>query len=482
MVKYSVPENIRKLNPKGTIIKLIHNKYYVYEHFYKKSDDGTWKTISGKLLGYINETKGFVPNNTYLKQEETTTYEYGQYAIVENNSTKVLERLCNFFNVKDAYTIYLLSIIYVVNEFVPLKDVELYIEQSYFSILHSDISFSYYNLSLLLDNLGRKQNKVFEFEQALIDESSKEIAIDGHDIKSSSHENDLAEKGNKFNTMKDMQLNVLMAFDINTGKPLASRAYPGSLLDKSTVGDLLSLNKFRNVLFIIDRGFYSQDNIELFSANDNHYIIPLSPNLVRYKEATKDMNLSSVFVYEKNKKRTTIEYKEIKLENNTRIIIYKDLSQSAKDSADYLKNIEQNPEKYTVQKYNKVKDFFGVIVIQTNLDKPCEDVYNLYKKRWTIETFFNYFKNSVDINSLGINNYYATQGLSFIMLIVGLIHQELTETIISLKGKSVDDCLLEARFAKLNLKNGIYSISKIKKNTQSLLETLHVNIQNPLNK
>lgn len=482
MGNYSVPEKIRNLKPKGTIIKLIHNKYYVYEHFYRKDSDGKWKTKSGKLLGYIDETKGFIPNTNCLKQEETTTYEYGQYAIVINNSIKVLEKLCDFFNIKDAYTIYLLSVVYLVNDFVPLKDIELYINQSYLSILHSDISFSYYNLSLLLDNLGRKQKKVFEFEQSLINESTGEIAIDGHDIKSSSHENNLADKGNKFNTMKDMQLNVLMAFDINTEKPLTSRMYPGSLLDKSSVQDLLSTSNFKNALFIIDRGFYSKENIKLFSDNGNSYIIPLLPNLLDYKKATEDMKLSNVFVYEKNKKRTTVEYKKMQLDKNTKIFIYRDLSQSAKDSADYLKNIELNPEKYTIEKYNEVKDFFGVLVIQTNLDKSSKEIYELYKKRWAIETFFNYFKNTIDINSLGINNYYATQGLSFIMLIVGLIHHELKENFSSIRGKSIDDCLLEARFAKLNFKNGIYSVSKIKKDTQNLLETLHTNIQNPLNK
>lgn len=482
MGKYSVPENIRKLKPKGTIIKLLHNKYYVYEHFYKKDDNGKWKTKSGKLLGHIDEVKGFVPNNNCVRKEQTTTYEYGQYAITVNNSTNTLKKLCDIFNIKDAYTIYLLSVLYVVNGFVPLKDIELYFQQSYLSILHKDLSLSYYTLSNLLNDLGRRQNKVFEFEQALINESSKEIAIDGHDIKSSSHDNDLAQRGNNFNTMKDMQLNVLMAFDINTGKPLVSRAYPGSLLDKNTVDDLISINSFKSTLFIIDRGFYSADNIELFSKNNNHYIIPLSPNLINYKKVTKDMRLSNVFVYEKNKKRTTIEYKEIKQDDNTIIIVYRDLSQSAKDNSDYLKNIQLNPDKYTKEKYQQLKDFFGVIVIQTNLDKPCNEIYNLYKKRWKIETFFNYFKNTIDINALGLNDYYTTQGLSFIMLIVGLIHQELMDNKSEIKGKSIDDCLLEARFAKLNCRNETYIISKIKKDTQNLLETLHVDIQNPLNK
>ena len=36
----------------------------------------------------------------------------------------------------------------------------------------------------------------------------------------------------------------------------------------------------------------------------------------------------------------------------------------------------------------------GVIVLQTSIeDKTPEEIYTLFKERWTIETFYNYFKN-----------------------------------------------------------------------------------------
>lgn len=45
----------------------------------------------------------------------------------------------------------------------------------------------------------RKQTRVHQFEDMLINESSKQFTIDGHVIANYSHENDLAEYGNKFN-------------------------------------------------------------------------------------------------------------------------------------------------------------------------------------------------------------------------------------------------------------------------------------------
>ncbi len=463
------------------MVKLIHEKYYVYKISSKKLDSGKWGHKTGKLIGYINERKGFIPNDNYIISEEITTLEYGQYAVAIKNSQKVLTRLLNYFNPVDSYQIYLMSIIHTVNGFKPLKDIEAYYEQSYMSLVHPDIKMSYHRLSNLLDSLGRKQTKVHQFEQSLINECSKEIAIDGHDIKSTSHENDLAEIGNKYSSMRDMQMNVLMAYDINTLTPLISRTYPGNILDKTSIKDLLEFYNFNDVLYITDRGFYSKDNIDLFSSNGNHYIIPLSPNLENYKKVTGEMEFHEIFVYEREKKLTPIEYKEFKTDNQTRIIVCRDLTQNAKDKADYIKNMEIAPEKYTADTFEKIKNFFGVIVLQTNLtDKSASEIYELYKKRWTIETFFNYFKNRVNINALGLSDYYVTQGMSFIMLIVGLVYRELSQEVKAIKGKSIDDCLLQARIIKLNKKGNGWVVSNAKKSLQQTMEKLNIDLHNPL--
>lgn len=480
MGKYSVPENIRKLKPVGSIVKVIHNKYYVYKVKGIKRQSGNWGCTSGTLIGYIDEQKGFIPNNNYALSEEVTVLEYGQYAVVENNSKEVIKKLLEYFNPIDAYRIYMMAIVFVVNEYVPLTNIETYIEQSYLSIKHKTIKMTYHNINKLLDALGRRQGKVIEFEQSLINECSKEIAIDGHSIKSSSHENDLSEKGNKFNIFQDMQFNVLMAYDINTNKPILSKIYAGSLLDKISIHDVLEIHNFENVLFIIDRGFYSKENIELFSKNNNKYIIPLSPNIKEYKEITKDMKLTNVFVYEKGNKITTIEYKEVKINEDTKVIIYRDLSQNAIEKGNYLKNIELKPEKYSKETFEKIKELFGVIVIQTNMNEDAEEVYKMYKKRWKIETFFNNFKNKIDINAIGLSDFYTMQGMSFIMLIVGLIYEEVKKATQNIKGKSLDNILLESKFIKLCKRKNTWEATNCRKNLQEIMEKLNIDLANPL--
>lgn len=477
MGNYSVPEHIRKLKPKGSIVKFIHGGYYVYEHSNKKDENGKWKTVSGKLIGKIDEELGFIPNDSVIKCDEISTLEYGQYSLIFNCTQDIFENLKVYFNPEDACRIYLIAMFHFVNKFVPAKNIKKYYDQSYFSFKYPKLSFGEASVSALLDDLGRKQDRVLAFEQFLISGSSGEIAIDGHVIPCSSHENDLAEDGYKFDRIKDSQINVMMGYDINTLTPLFSRIYQGSNLDKISIKDTLIRHQFNNVLFVIDRGFYSTDNIYAFSQNGNHYIIPLSPNLKEYKNITDEMKLDHEFIYENNKAYNTIEYKEY-ISADKKTIVYRDMKQNAIDRAKYLKNMEINPEKYSQEKYDKVKDYFGVIVLQSSLkDWEAKEIYSKYKSRWKIETYYNYVKNDQNYGALEQSDYYKLEGLAFIMLINGLIHAKMSKLIKErIKGKTVEDCILDARFIKIHRVGKKWSIDNIKKKTLEMFEKLEIDL------
>lgn len=72
--------------------------------------------------------------------------------------------------------------------------------------------------------------------------------------------------------------------------------------------------------------------------------------------------------------------------------------------------------------------------------------------------------------------------MSFIMLIVGLIYHDLKGAVKFIKSKSIDDCLLEARFIKLNKKGTTWCVSNAKKKLQEMVEKLNVDLHNPLDK
>lgn len=473
MGSYSVPEEIRRLKPKGTMVKNISGHYYVYKFSNYTDNNGKRHTKMGKCIGAIKEGIGFVPNKTYNRDAEVTSLDFGEYAITLANSSHTFELLKQCFNPEDAATIYAIGIIEAIQGFTYLKDIKPYYDMSVLSVRFPSLKLGYSSLSKLYDSLGRRQKNVLEFEERLLAESSGQIAIDGHAIGSMSTENDLAEKGYKFRKIGEPQINLLMAYDVNTHMPLMSRIYEGASIDMVSVKDFLDQAEYKDTLFIIDRGFYSKENLRLFSSNGNKYIIPLRKSNTACRKAVSSLEMQERFIYRRGKKSSVIEYKD-EIIDNVRVVTYRDLNESAAEQENYLMHLERGDKGYTKQAFEEYKDFMGVTVLQTNCkSEMAKEIYELYKKRWSIETFYNYFKNKAGYVSLHEEDYYKTQGLSFIMLVSSLIRHDLTVAVKDIQGKSVDSCLLEARMVKAHKRHGAWTVCNCLKNRVKLFEQLN---------
>lgn len=469
---YSVPEHIRAMKPRGTMVKAIGGHYYVYE--YRSVTIGTKrKTKMGACIGAIKEGIGFVPNDGRVRKGEATCLEFGQYAVALANTGGVLEMLKAHFNPMDAATVYAMAVINCVNGMMPVKDVGKHHAMSILALRFPSVKMGPDALASLLDALGRRQKEVLSFEGALCAASGEEIAIDGHAMPSSSRLNDLAEPGYKRAKLGSEQVNLLMAFDVRSRTPVLSRFYEGAVLDKSSVRDLLTRAELTGKLFVVDSGFYSSLNLMAFTDNGNSYIIPLQKNLNACKEAVADTEVDGRFVYRKNRKASCVEYREHHQPSAARVILYRDLNKAALEQSGYLAKLEQGAKGYTVAGFERAKGVMGVIVLQSSrFDMSAQEVYETYKRRWSIETFFDYLKNGVGFTSPGVQNYYKAQGLAFVMLVTALVHKGLQDACSKVKGKSVDDCLLEARMVKTNKVGTRWVSSNLLARQQDLFEAL----------
>lgn len=473
MGDYAVPESIRKCKPKGTIVKKIAGHYYVYEYSKEKDADGRWKNKSGMLIGTIVEGQGYIPNNNLLCDAEISTVEFGDYAVALANSRKTLELLEACFNKGDAIRIYAVAMIHFTQGFTHMKDIGSYYEMSYLSLLWPGLKMGYDALEQLYDQLGRRQGGVLQLEERLLRSSSGQIAIDGHVIGSGSTENDLTEKGYKFWKIGEAQMNLLMAYDVNTGMPLLSRMYEGGSTDGISVRDLFQQVRLQQMLFIVDRGFYSKENLELFTRDGNAYIIPLRKNHKACQKAVSRLDMPIRFVYQKGRKGSLIECKD-ELIDGQRILTFRDVDEATAEQTNYLRHMGNGDRSYTQVSFEKLRDYMGVIVLQTSvLDKTPQEIYTLYKKRWQIETFYDYFKNKLRCHSLWQQDYYKTQGLAFLMLIEALIHHEFEEASRAVQGFSVQDCLLQARMVKADKRYGSWCVSNCIPRLQKLFKKLN---------
>lgn len=459
--KSNIPDEISQYKPCNCCrIRDDNGTYRVYKYNAVKLSNGNWSSDWGYLIGKIIPGKGFSPNKRYLKELEAakqipfsdgiTDVAYGQYSLLMYLTEDILARLEKCFTLERAGQIYAYALILCANGFVYIDQVDEYYQESFLSLVYRDYAFKmgYTALASLLHDLGSKTNPVRAFEQSLIDDSSKSIAIDGHVIRSCSTENDLAEPGYKLNQLKASQVNLLIAYDIKTRIPLMYRTYRGSSVDKRSVIDLLESRSFTDTKFIVDRGFFSDTVIKLMSMNGNRYIMPVPSNNKDFKRIKKTLAYTSgEFVYKSGKKDSArIVYYEEKLNDTTRIIVFKDEDENNSKRKSYKQMMDAGENNYTQENYEKYCEWWGVYFLQTNTDETAAEVYSDYKDRWSIETYNNYVKNDACFNNLKLQDYYADHGFDFIMLVTGLLHSKLNEVVRLLNKPSIStsDILIKA--------------------------------------
>ena len=308
-------------------------------------------------------------------------------------------------------------------------------------------------LGNLLHDLGARGNPVRAFEQSLIDDCSRNIAIDGHVIRSCSEENDLAEAGYKTKLLKSSQVNILIAYDTKRHVPLMYRAYRGSSVDKKSCESFLRSRSFTNTRFVVDRGSSPLCCWILCPPNGNSYIIPVPTSDKNFKRIKVKLQYTSgEFVYKGNTKDSArILYYEEQIDDNTRMIFYKDYDENNSKRKSYRQSIDEGEAGYTQENYDKYSDWWGVYVLQTSCRDPAPQVFTEYKDRWSIETYNSYIKNDADYNDLKLQDYYNFQGFNFIMLAAGIIHSNLQDATKVLEKPNIStiDILLKSGHMRL---------------------------------
>lgn len=474
MGNYSVPESIRKLKPKGTMVKRIKNGYYVYNYTSKLlpvfDADGNkrWKTKTemGDCIGLITEAKGFVPNDGFVSKDEITARNYGDYAFAINSSQDTLNRLYAVFHQDDARQIYSAAIIFFVDGFTYMTSMKGVFDLSYLPIIFEKVHLGYDALHALYKNLGTRGKRVHNFESMMINESSKRIAIDGHVIACTSECNDLSEFGYKASKLGTEQINWLTAYDVVDSQPLLSHIYSGADPDKISVKALFERYNFSNTEFLVDRGFNTDPDKELMSSNGNTYIVPMISNRKDYAAIIEILKFDKrkYFVFNKDSYASMIYYAEyVAGDDSCRRIAFQDTTRAGAERQDYIKAMAAGKSGYTEEGLVENELYFGLFLLETNdFDLSAEEVFCHYKDRWSIETYYNYVRNDADFNALYQQDYFCMQGLSFIVTIAGMIYHDIKKIADESK-LSVKEIMREMKKLKITLNGNKWVVeNKIK--------------------
>ncbi len=81
-------------------------------------------------------------------------------------------------------------------------------------------------------------------------------------------------------------------------------------------------------------------------------------------------------------------------------------------------------KKFSIERYEKIKHKFWTIVYVSDQDITCEDALNLYKQRWEIELVNDFYKNTLELETVRQHDDYSVYGDEFLNMLTLIIRKQ----------------------------------------------------------
>ncbi|MBI5417384.1 IS1634 family transposase [Candidatus Poribacteria bacterium] len=342
---------------------------------------------------------------------------------------------------------------------------------------------------------------------------------------------DLAEWGYNRDKEKLRQINIGLVYGSKTQLPLYYQIYPGSIPDVTTLANIKKYNQefdIKNTIYILDRGFYSKNNIE--KLDNERVIIPLSfstslasellssfdiqlnnpKNMIMvnnsiYTTVKSEIKISDkkfeVYIF-RNKQMynegETLLYKIlIELEEKINIKKYtnKEMVEQAVEeiASGYTKYfiIKENNNTYSIERnetiiLNQIKKI-GTFILMTNVSNQSKTkILELYKRREDIEKVFDCIKNDIDRDRLRVHTTERAEGNIFItylsLILTSHIERTIKETD-ALKNYTKKEIIYELKKLKLTqFTNKLNIINELSKKVKVIYKSFNIDISNQQHK
>ena len=466
---------------KGTELRFIHGRYYLYEVTSKWNPEKKRSMkITGKLLGTITETDGFVESEKerlrkqQLIVESIQIKEYGITSAINALFGDTINALKQHF--PDSWQRILCLAYGRLIYRSPLKNMAFHYSNSYLSEQYCGIDLSSKSLSYFLRALGEDRQKIVEFCRSFrVSEDC--ILFDGTDILSHSEQMELPKfSRSKLGTYDDM-MNLMCIFSVKLQEPVYYRLLPGNIKDVSAFKLCLQESGVKDAIIIMDKGFASQGNIEELENNELKFIIPLHRNngLISYEKIQGgDKSLfDGYFKYEGR----YIWYYTVSVDEKKSVIVFLDDELRSREQKDYLDRIEKKLVDYSIDKFHEKQYRFGTLAIIQNTGKVPADVFADYKTRGDVETMIDALKNIVEADRTYMQNEQALEGWMFINMIALKWYYTLLNLLkknkLNKKYSPMDFLLFLSEIKKIKINSQWYD-AEIIKNTRDLLKSLNI--------
>lgn len=457
-----------QLPKKGIAYKKSKNgdtKYVYYTTACYRDKNGN-PTNKRTAIGKLDEERGMlIPNNNYYKFFPDTEVNFSPNSILDFGATYLVDDILRKLNLSDflreAYGEKLARNIEIISSFMCLdSNVMFYLDDFCTSnYIKDNTIITSSKSSSIFDSITYDDQMKF-YKKWVKHISEKEyIAYDVTSISSYSKNQDDVEYGYNRDKEKLSQINLGMYFGEDTGLPIFYTKYSGSIVDKSYLKYMMLYNKelnIDNVNFVMDKGFYTKDNIIYMKTNNHPFIMCVSnklitsnnllekhgDNITSYSNYIKDLDIYCIkdsvstygvktdvhLYYDEEKSRvqkrdlySKVETYSFELEQLSTLTSrqyklyskYFDIKLNEDDTFEYIKNNSK------IDELAKKQGYF--ILISTLDNKDSEEILNMYRRKDKVEKSFNNLKNYLDFKRLRTHKDSSTEGklfTGFIALII----------------------------------------------------------------
>lgn len=492
MTKLSEPGYAFVSMPKSNVS--LKKSGYVYHIGKGYRNDKGQPTSSQTLIGkYDTHTGMLIPNDNYFSiyggkpQPRTTAIEsiknYGNYFLLKaiTRESQLDTLLFRVFG-EDAQSILMLAI-YMALEGNVLSHCEDWMEET---LTGSDVILTSQECSKLLKVINEAKRNEFFRAWVHIRQQEEYLAYDITSISSYSKLNEEVEFGYNRDKEKLPQINLGMYFGETTKLPVYYRTYYGSIPDKKHLvammegGDKIGI---KNAHFVMDRGFFSKDNLVYLNHHTRGFIIGVPNRLVlsqhlimahgeEVKSSRYDLGIGDVngIAIERSdygfRCQVHLLYSDEKMADEkyhfkTEFKKWQDsiakglIPREAepffcitKDKEDAVLNVEANHE--VIDAYRRTMGYF--LVMSTDFQKSTADILEIYRLKDVIEKSFDSLKNDLDMKRLRIHSAQAEEGKMFLAFLALILRTYVFNTIkpyIFKKRLSLDRIFIEMRKIKV---------------------------------
>jgi transposase len=505
-----------------TTVQKIKGKHYLYE------STGAWDPKKKQCrqkrvyLGPCDEHGNLLPEQKRNVIRESRTI--GQYHLLNElaKQAKICGSLEKAFGVSDAERILALAMLRISCP-RTLRNVKNQIEETFVKeLVGVDDELTSQYLSGFLSRIGKNENAVAVYSKNMMDKDNT-VILDLTSFASSSKLFGMLEYGDDYRKTKLPQVSFGLAHSTDRNIPIYYKLYPGSIADKATLkGMILDLKDIgaSSSHAILDRGFYSMENLNFMTAEKIGFTIPMPFGINTAKELISESNRhlddpaglhmindSVIRVWEVpreqgEKIRTIVfldedsmheqrnslvariqDFEKRAAEKEWHPNIVKELAKNKNDRRllkMFTLNKGENGLVTTERKRNSMTfelNKCGKIIIMTTSDEKAIDVLKKYRLRNEIEKLFETFKDELDGGVSYLSSETSAKGMIFVEFVSVTLRYVLASRIRDAKLDDrtwVPDVISLMNKLKISYMNGKWRLNEVSKKQREMFTALGV--------